>query len=101
MWVRPEKLRLLGTSPPLSTNYLVANDVYRLVTKGTIEEQILALANTKLALDQSISEDDNAIEGKAQEIVAMMLLKAEEERGKKVEEGGGKADDGKEDGDKE
>lgn len=59
------------------------------------------MANTKLALDQSISEDDNAIEGKAQEIVAMMLLKVEEEKGKKVGEGGEKADDGKENGSKE
>jgi len=55
------------------------------------------LANTKLALDQSISEDGDAIEGKAQEIVAKMLLKAEE-RGKKVGEGGEKAGDGKENG---
>lgn len=48
----------------------------RLVTKNTIEEQILALANTKLALDQSISEDDKAIEGKAEELVAKMLLQS-------------------------
>ncbi|KAL7271062.1 DNA-dependent ATPase fun30 [Rhizina undulata] len=52
-------------------------EVIRLVTKGTIEEQILALANTKLALDQSISEgDDKAIEGKAEELVAKMLLES-------------------------
>ncbi|RPA96205.1 hypothetical protein L873DRAFT_1257244 [Choiromyces venosus 120613-1] len=68
-------------------------EVIRLVTKGTIEEQILALANTKLALDQSISEDDNAVEGKAQEMVAKMLLQAEEERGKKAEESEEKAED--------
>lgn len=48
----------------------------RLVTKNTIEEQILALANTKLALDQSISEDDKAIEGRAEELVAKMLLQS-------------------------
>lgn len=48
----------------------------RLVTKDTIEEQILALANTKLALDQSISEDDKAIEGRAEELVAKMLLQS-------------------------
>ncbi|PWW78819.1 hypothetical protein C7212DRAFT_288840 [Tuber magnatum] len=69
-------------------------EVIRLVTRGTIEEQILTLANTKLALDQSISEDDNTIEGKAQEIVAKMLLKAEEERGKGVGKGEGKTGDG-------
>lgn len=46
------------------------------MTKNTIEEQILALANTKLALDQSISEDDKAIEGRAEELVAKMLLQS-------------------------
>ncbi|KAI5798849.1 SNF2 family N-terminal domain-containing protein [Geopyxis carbonaria] len=52
-------------------------EVIRLVTKGTIEEQILALANTKLALDQSISEgDDKAFDGRAEELVAKMLLQA-------------------------
>lgn len=52
----------------------------RLVTKDTIEEQILALANTKLALDQSISEgDDKAFDGKAEELVAKMLLEANSE----------------------
>ena len=59
------------------------------------------MANTKLALDQSISEDGDAIEGRAQEIVAKMLLKAEEERGKKVGESGEKAGDGKENGGEE
>jgi SWI/SNF-related matrix-associated actin-dependent regulator 1 of chromatin subfamily A len=51
----------------------------RLVTKNTIEEQILQLANTKLALDQSISGegDDKALEGKGEELVAKMLLAAE------------------------
>lgn len=48
----------------------------RLVTKNTIEEQILALANTKLALDQSISEDDKVIESRAEELVAKMLLQS-------------------------
>jgi len=48
-----------------------------LITKGTIEEQILQLANTKLALDQSISEgDEKAIEGKGEELVAQMLLQS-------------------------
>jgi len=48
-----------------------------LITKGTIEEQILQLANTKLALDQSISEgDEKAIESKGEELVAQMLLQS-------------------------
>lgn len=56
-----------------------------MITRDTIEEQILQLANTKLALDQSISEgDDKAIEGKAEEMVARMLL----EKKKKEEEAG-------------
>lgn len=52
--------------------------VINLVTKGTIEEQILALANTKLALDQSISGDggagSEALAGKGEELVAKMML---------------------------
>ena len=69
------------------------------MTRTTIEEQILQLANTKLALDQSISEgDDKAIEGKAEEIVAKMLLesnkkKEEEEEKKEKKEEEVKADD--------
>jgi SWI/SNF-related matrix-associated actin-dependent regulator 1 of chromatin subfamily A len=48
-----------------------------LITKGTIEEAILQLANTKLALDQSISEgDQKVIEGKGEELVAKMLLQS-------------------------
>ncbi|KAI5304704.1 hypothetical protein KEM56_006080 [Ascosphaera pollenicola] len=38
-------------------------EVVRLVTKGTIEEQIYALGKTKLALDQRVSGDD--VEGPA------------------------------------
>jgi len=48
-----------------------------LVTRGTIEEQILALANTKLALDQSVSGEDaggDALTGKGEELVAKMML---------------------------
>jgi len=48
-----------------------------LITKGTIEEAILQLANTKLALDQCISEgDQKVIENKGEELVAKMLLKS-------------------------
>ena len=47
----------------------------RLVTRNTIEEAILQLANTKLALDQSVSEgDEKAIESKGEEMVAKMLM---------------------------
>lgn len=52
-------------------------EVVTLVMKGTIEEQILALANTKLALDQSLSEESAAAdsaEKKGEELVAKMLL---------------------------
>ncbi|KAI5786379.1 SNF2 family N-terminal domain-containing protein [Peziza echinospora] len=51
-------------------------EVINLVTRGTIEEQILALANTKLALDQSVSgeADASAGEAKGEEMVAKMML---------------------------
>ena len=54
----------------------------RLVTKNTIEEQILQLANTKLALDQSVSGegDERAIEGKGEQLVARMMLEKLEEQ---------------------
>jgi SWI/SNF-related matrix-associated actin-dependent regulator 1 of chromatin subfamily A len=53
-----------------------------LVTKGTIEDQILSLANTKLALDQSISEcDDKAIQSKGEELVVKMLLQPGDKAG--------------------
>lgn len=49
--------------------------VINLVTRSTIEEQILALANTKLALDQSVSGDGaDTTAGKGEELVAKMLL---------------------------
>ncbi|RPA81368.1 hypothetical protein BJ508DRAFT_209217 [Ascobolus immersus RN42] len=50
-------------------------EVVTLVMKGTIEEQILALANTKLALDQSLSEEtEGAADKKGEEFVAKMLM---------------------------
>jgi SWI/SNF-related matrix-associated actin-dependent regulator 1 of chromatin subfamily A len=57
----------------------VLTSLQRLVTRNTIEEQILQLANTKLALDQSISGemDEKTAEGKGEELVAKMLLAAE------------------------
>jgi len=51
-------------------------EVVRLVTKGTIEEQILSLANTKLALDHSVSGlDDSVAQEQGQQLVASMLLR--------------------------
>ncbi|BFZ63591.1 DNA-dependent ATPase fun30 [Saitoella coloradoensis] len=53
--------------------------VVRLITKGTIEEKIHALANTKLALDESVSagaggEDDAAAEEAGASLVAKMMM---------------------------
>jgi len=65
-------------TPTQTSSFLQkANINTRLITRNTIEEQILQLANTKLALDQSISEgDEKAIEGKGEELVAKMLLQS-------------------------
>ena len=52
--------------------------VVRLVVKDTIEEQILHLADTKLALDQEMSEtkveDDEKAELAGEKFVARMLI---------------------------
>lgn len=52
--------------------------VIRLVVKDTIEEQILHLANTKLALDQEMStvepEDEEKAEREGEKFVARMLI---------------------------
>src|SRR5699024_6492774 len=42
-------------------------EVIRLVTKDTIEEQIYALGQTKLALDQAVAGDDTAESKKSEE----------------------------------
>ncbi|KAJ5210418.1 SNF2-related protein [Penicillium cf. griseofulvum] len=42
-------------------------EIYRLVTQGTIEEQIYALGQTKLALDQAVAGDDEAGAKKSEE----------------------------------
>ncbi|QQK47900.1 Helicase, C-terminal [Penicillium digitatum] len=42
-------------------------EIYRLVTKSTIEEQIYALGQTKLALDQAVAGDDEAGAKKGEE----------------------------------
>ncbi|KAI3231858.1 hypothetical protein DTO012A7_5469 [Penicillium roqueforti] len=43
-------------------------EIYRLVTKSTIEEQIHALGQTKLALDQAVAGDDEAGAKKSEEV---------------------------------
>ena len=42
-------------------------EIYRLVTRGTIEEQIYALGQTKLALDQAVAGEDEAVAKKGEE----------------------------------
>ncbi|KAJ5463461.1 HelicaseC-terminal [Penicillium sp. IBT 31633x] len=42
-------------------------EIYRLVTKGTIEEQIYALGQTKLALDQAVAGEDEVGSKKGEE----------------------------------
>lgn len=48
-------------------------EIYRLVTKGTIEEQIYALGQTKLALDQAVAGEDEA-GGKKSEEAGMKVV---------------------------
>ncbi len=48
-------------------------EVVRLVTKGTIEEQIYALGQSKLELDNKVSGEED-IEMKGEQMVARMLL---------------------------
>jgi SWI/SNF-related matrix-associated actin-dependent regulator 1 of chromatin subfamily A len=53
-------------------------EIYRLVTKGTIEEQIYALGQTKLALDQAVAGEDGTDSKKGEEqgmkVVESMML---------------------------
>jgi SWI/SNF-related matrix-associated actin-dependent regulator 1 of chromatin subfamily A len=42
-------------------------EIYRLVTRGTIEEQIYSLGQTKLALDQAVAGEDEAVAKKGEE----------------------------------
>lgn len=51
-------------------------EVVRLVTKGTIEEQIYALGQTKLALDSKVAGNEG-VEAKGEELVANLLLEEE------------------------
>ncbi|CAG8936136.1 unnamed protein product [Penicillium salamii] len=68
-------------------------EIYRLVTKGTIEEQIYALGQTKLALDQAVAGEDGPDAKKGEEqgmkvVETMMLaeLSAKNEEGKEGKE---------------
>lgn len=65
-------------------------EVIRLVTKDTIEEQIYALGQTKLALDQAVAGDDGADSKKSEEAgmkaVEDMFLADIEKKGHKEEE---------------
>ena len=53
-------------------------EVVRLITRGTIEEQILALGETKLALDHRVAgyseADDSKAEKEGQKTVAEMMM---------------------------
>lgn len=53
-------------------------EVVRLVTKGTIEEQIYALGQSKLALDTKVAGEE--VEASGKELVLKMLLEAEEKK---------------------
>jgi len=66
-------------------------EVYRFVTRGTIEEQIYALGQTKLALDQAVAgdEDGGKAEEKGMNIVERMVLDGFDQE-KKDGEGGEK-----------
>ena len=73
-------------------------EVIRLVTKGTIEEQIYELGQTKLALDQAVSgvnEDGGAASKKQEEtgmkMVEDMVLAKEEKQEEEKEEGNTKS----------
>lgn len=57
-------------------------EVVRLITKGTIEEQIHALGNSKLLLDERVSGEDETgdkVTKKAQKMIEDMLLKKQED----------------------
>jgi SWI/SNF-related matrix-associated actin-dependent regulator 1 of chromatin subfamily A len=65
-------------------------EIYRLVTKGTIEEQIYALGQTKLALDQAVAGEDGADAKKGEEqgmkvVETMMLAELQTKKEENVE----------------
>ena len=52
-------------------------DIVKLITKGTVEEDMLRLGQTKLALDEAVAGDDEAGEGsesKAAQIMRKSLM---------------------------
>jgi SWI/SNF-related matrix-associated actin-dependent regulator 1 of chromatin subfamily A len=49
-------------------------EVFRFVTRETIEEQIYALGQTKLALDQAVAGDDDAAASKQNEEAGMKAV---------------------------
>ncbi|CAI7669270.1 unnamed protein product [Penicillium bialowiezense] len=66
-------------------------EIYRLVTKGTIEEQIHALGQTKLALDQAVAGEDGADGKKGEEqgmkvVESMMLAHLQSKGGEEGDE---------------
>jgi SWI/SNF-related matrix-associated actin-dependent regulator 1 of chromatin subfamily A len=66
-------------------------EIYRLVTKDTIEEQIYALGQTKLALDQAVAGEDGADAKKGEEqgmkvVETMMLAELQNKKEEKKEE---------------
>lgn len=52
-------------------------EVVRLVTKNTIEEQILRLGQSKLALDRGVAGDESNVDEEGEADVARMLLEAD------------------------
>ncbi|KAJ5917794.1 hypothetical protein N7454_010169 [Penicillium verhagenii] len=60
-------------------------EIFRFVTSGTIEEQIYALGQTKLALDQAVAGDDEGASAKGEEAgmkAVESMLVADMEKGK-------------------
>jgi len=71
-------------------------EVFRFVTRGTIEEQIYALGQTKLALDHAVAGDEETSGKKSEEagmkvVESMVLANLEEEKGAVVN--GGEAEE--------
>lgn len=72
--------------------------VFRMITKNTIEENIFELANTKLALDKQVSEDNNLdgddnIDTEKEAYVAGRLLGINHAQGNEIEDDEDEEDD--------
>ena len=74
-------------------------EVVRLVTKGTVEEQIYALGRSKLVLDGRVAGDEEASEEAGEKAVSRMLLEGTVVSD--IESGNDDADGGEKSGDKE